>query len=236
MFAAIKKKKWKYQYWGATDGGLLLVRERGNALIAEAFAFDEEGMPVVGDERVIMTISDPVGASHMWKHRCQVGVRGNRAYIGTNRELVVIDVADAHALRETGRQTLESFRPESYYGPKLIATDGDKLYVERFWPRELVEFDITNPDQPREVEYLPLAWSNDIRSLQILDGVVYGLGWSSEVKVRAWTIAEYGALVEDSPLVGPKDRDKRWRFNALSVANGYLYATRPDALLAYRLD
>ena len=236
MFAAIKKKKWKYQYWGAADGGLLLVRERGNALIAEAFAFDEEGMPVVGDERVIMTIPDPVGDSHMWKHRCQVSVRGSRAYIGTNRELVVIDVADAHALRETGRQMLESFRPQSYYGPKLVATDGDKLYVERFWPRELVEFDIANPDQPREVEYLPLAWSNDIRSLQILDGVVYGLGWSSEVKVRAWTIAEYGALIEDSPLVGPKDRDKRWRFNALSVANGYLYATRPDALLAYRLD
>ena len=234
MFAAIKKKKWKYQYWGATDGGLLLVRERGDALIAETFALDEEGMPVVGDERVIMTIPDPVGDSHMWKHRCEVSVRGNRAYIGTKRELVIFDVADAHALRETGRQTLESFQPQSYYGPKLVATDGDKLYVERFWPRELVEFDITSPDQPREVGYLPLSGSDDMRSLQVVDGVAYGLGWSSDVKVRKWAIAEYGALIEDSPLAVP-DKD-RWRFEALSVANGHLYATRSSALLAYRLD
>ena len=56
-----------------------------------------------------------MGDSHMWKHLCHVSVRGNRAYIGTGRELVVIDVADAHALRETRRDTLESFRPESYY-------------------------------------------------------------------------------------------------------------------------
>ena len=41
MFAAISKEKWYdggYRYWGTTDGGLLLVRERGPALIvAEAF-------------------------------------------------------------------------------------------------------------------------------------------------------------------------------------------------------
>ena len=44
MFAAVKKKKGKYQqYWGATDGGLLLVRERGYALVAEAFALDAGG-------------------------------------------------------------------------------------------------------------------------------------------------------------------------------------------------
>ena len=60
MFAAVKKKKGKYQqYWGATDGGLLLVRERGYALVAEAFALDAGGMPVMGDERVIMPIPTP---------------------------------------------------------------------------------------------------------------------------------------------------------------------------------
>ena len=234
MFAAISKKKWAYQYWGATDGGLLLVQERGDALIAEAFALDEEGMPVVGDERVIMTIPDPFNDPSVWRRRCHVSVRGSRAYIGTKRELVVIDVADAHALRETGRHTLESFRSRSYYDSRLVATDGDKLYVERFWPRELVEFDITNPDQLREVGYLPLSRSEYIRSLQIVDGVAYGLRESSDVAVRKWTIAEYGALIEDSPLAVP-DKDL-WRFEALSVANGYLYATRRSALLAYRLD
>ena len=132
MFAAIKKKKWKYQYWGAKDGGLLLIRERGDALIAEAFAFDEEGMPVVGDERVIRTIPDPLNDPQSWKRRCHVSMRGSRAYIGTEGELVIMDVANAHTLRETGRQTLESFRSQSYYAPKLVAIDGDKLYVERF--------------------------------------------------------------------------------------------------------
>ncbi|MCE2449573.1 MAG: ABC transporter permease subunit [Candidatus Latescibacteria bacterium] len=236
MFAAIKRKRFRYhQYWGAIDGGLLLVRERGYALVAEAFTLDAEGMPVVGGERVIMPISDPVDDAHRWKHRCHVSVRGSRAYIGTESELVVIDVADAHTLRETGRQTLESFRPQSYYDPRLVATYGDKLYVERSWPYELVEFDISNPDQPREVGYLPLPRSDDIRSLRIVDGVAYSLGYglgkrSSDLRVKAWTIAEYGALIESFSF--ESDRS----IGALSVANGYLYATWGGALLAYRLD
>ena len=236
MFAAIKRKRFRYhQYWGATDGGLLLVRERGYALVAEAFTLDAEGMPVAGDERVIMPISDPVDDPHRWKHRCHVSVRGSRAYIGTESELVVIDVADAHALRETGRQTLESFRPQSYYEPRLVATDGDKLYVERSWPYELVEFDIFNPDQPREGGYLPLPRSDRILSLQIVDGVAYsrgyGLGkWSSDLRVKAWTIAEYKALIESCSF------EPDGSIGALSVANGYLYTTSSGGLLAYRLD
>ena len=240
MFAAISKEKWFYQYWGATDGGLLLIRERGDALIAEAFALDEEGMPVVGDERVIMTIPDPFNDPSVWRRRCHVRVRGSRAYIGTKHELVVIDVTDARTLRETGRHTLESFRPRSYYGPKLVATDGDKLYVERFWPHELVEFDISDPDSLREVGYLPLSRSDrlDLEQLLIANGVAYGLIDHSDGKVRAWTIAGYGALVEGDPLIVPEepDSDHSWGFNAMSVANGYLYATRRGALLAYRLD
>ena len=237
MFAAVKKEEWSsrgYRYWGATDGGLLLVREQGEDLIVvEAFSPDAEGMPVAGDVQVITTI-DPMGGPDL----CHVSVRGSRAYIGTGRELVVIDVGNVHALRETRRDTLESFRPESYYRAKLVATDGDKLYVERFWPSELVEFDITNPDQLREVGYLPLSGRGDILSLQVIDGMAYGLSWwSSDAKMKAWTIAEYGALIEGFSLAGPDDLEKDlWGFNALSVANGYLYATRYEALLAYRLD
>ena len=237
MFAAIKKEGWGYRggrYWGATDDGLLLVREPDGVLIVEAFSLDAEGMPVAGDVQVITPTLDHMGDPQ----RCHVSVRGSRAYIGTVRELVVIDVGDAHALRETGRHTIESFRPQSYYRPKLVATDGDKLYVERSWPHELVEFDITNPDQLREVGYLPLSGSDDIRSLQIVDGMAYSLAWwSSDAKMKAWTIAEYGALIEGFSLVGPEDLERDlWGFNALSVANGYLYATRHEALLAYRLD
>ncbi len=237
MFAAIKKDRWSdggYRYWGATDDGLLLVREQdADLIVVEAFFLDAEGMPVAGDVQVITTI-DPMGDPR----RCHVSVRGSRAYIGTGRELVVIDVADTHALRETGRHTIESFRPQSYYRAKLVATDGDKLYVERFWPHELVEFDITNPNQLREVGYLPLSWDRGILSLQVVDGMAYGLAWwSSDAKMKAWTIAEYGALIKGFSLAGPDDLESDlWGFNALSVAHGYLYATRHEALLAYRLD
>ena len=237
MFAAIKKDRWSdggYQYWGATDDGLLLIREQEpDLIIVETFLLDAEGMPVAGDVQAITTIEPSMGGPHL----CHVGVRGSRAYIGTGRELVVIDVGDAHALRETERRTLESFRPD-YYRAKLVATDGDKLYVERFWPRELVEFDIANPDQLREVGYLPLSGRGDMLSLQVVDGMAYGRAWwSSDVKMKAWTIAEYGALIEGFSLLGPDDLEKDlWGFNALAVANGYLYATRSEALLAYRLD
>ena len=235
MFVAGKKKMWEHQYWGATNNGLLLVREQGEgdaSIVVEAFSLDAEGMPVAGDVQMITTI-DPMGGPDL----CHVSVRGNRAYIGTGRELVVIDAGDAHALRETERRTLESFRPH-YHRAKLVATDGDKLYVERFWPHELVEFDIANPDQLREVGYLPLSGRGDILSLQVIDGMAYGRAWwSSDAKMKAWTIAEYGALIKGFSLAGPDDLEKDlWGFNALSVANGYLYATRYEALLAYRLD
>lgn len=237
MFAAIKKDRWSgggYRYWGATDDGLLLVRgQDADLIVVEAFFLDAEGMPVAGDVQVITAIA-PVGGPDL----CHVRVRGSRAYIGTGRELVVIDVADAHALRETERRTLESFWPQSYYRAKLVATDGDKLYVERFWPSELVEFDITNPDQLREVGYLPLSGRGDMLSLQVVDGMAYSRAWwSSDAKMKAWTIAEYGALIKGFSLAGPDGLEKDlWGFNALSVANGYLYATRHEALLAYRLD
>ena len=175
-------------------------------IVVEAFSLNAAGMPVAvaGDVQVITTI-DPMGSPD----RCHVSVRGSRAYIGTGRELVVIDVGDVHALRETRRDTLESFRPESYYRAKLVATDGDKLYVERFWPHELVEFDITNPDQLREVGYLPLSGRDDILSLQVVDGMAYGRAWwSSDAKMKAWTIAEYGALIKGFSLAGPDDLEK----------------------------
>ena len=59
MFAAIRKEKWSYQYWGATDGGLLLIRERADALIAEAFALGVEGCRWWAMSGLIMTIPDP---------------------------------------------------------------------------------------------------------------------------------------------------------------------------------
>ena len=73
---------------------------------------------MVGDERVIMPISDPVDDSHMWKHRCHVSVRGSRAYIGTEGELVVIDVADA-----------ESFSFESDWSIGALSVANEYLYV-----------------------------------------------------------------------------------------------------------
>ncbi len=243
MFAAVKRaNRTLYvgatngglHYWGATDGGLLLVRERGDAIIAEAFALDAEGIPVLGDERVIMSIPGPV-ASDVWKHRCRVSVRGSRAYIGTERALVVLDVADAHALAEIGRYTLESFQPRAYNVPRLMASDGDRLYVERFWPHELVEFDISDPDQLREVGYLPFSRSDRPEQLLVADGVAYGLG-GRDAKVRTWTIAEYGVLIEGSSLVG-LDRGVGWGFGSMVAADGYLYVMPwGTQLLAYRLD
>lgn len=239
MFAA-SRKKWHYQFWGATEGGLLLVRERSDAVVAEAFALDAEGMPMVGDEQVIMAIPAPLD-DRAWKRRCHVSVRGSRAYIGTERELVILDATDAHALRKTGRHTLESFWSPYYNGPRLVVTDGDKLFVERFWPHELVEFDITHPDQLREVEYLPLSRSNDIRSLLVVGGVVYGNmrgdAPTFESKIQEWRIAEYGALVEDRSWGAPEGLRTGLIPRAMAVANGYLYAISfHGRLLAYRVQ
>ena len=125
-----------------------------------------------------------------------------------------------------------------FYNSRLIAMDGDELYVERFWPHELVEFDISDPDSLREVGLLSPSDRWGLEQLLIANGVAYGLIGHSDVQVRAWTIAGYGALVEGDPLIVPEDPDSdhSWGFNAMSVANGYLYATRRGALLAYRLD
>ena len=83
-----------------------------------------------------------------------------------------------------------------------------------------------------------MSGRGDILSLQVVDGMAYSLAWwSSDAKMKAWTIAEYGALIKGFSLAGPDALEKDlWGFNALSVANGYLYATRHEVLVAYRLD
>ena len=39
--------------------------------------------------------------------------------------------------------------------------------------------------------------------------MAYGLAWwSSDAKMKAWTIAEYGALIKGYSLAGPEDLER----------------------------
>ena len=164
-----------------------------------------------------------------WHQRFEMELHGNHLYLGTYDELVVVDVQDLHAMRELTRFGIESYQDYQLYNrPRFLAAAGDRLYVERFWPRELVEFDISNPAQPREVDYL--IWSDRMQSLQVFDGMVLGRWWEG---MKGWRIDESGVLVEVWTWEVPEKFKRGWSSIGVTVDNGYLYIVKGGSLLAF---
>ena len=105
---------------------------------------------------------------------------------------------------------------------------GDKLYVTRQWPAELVAFDIADPDQPREINY----WSSDHqgRSIQILDGRLYATSWGAATSGR---MTDYGLLEDVQYWNVPSELNRGNAVREYHLANGHFYALFGRSLLVF---
>ena len=87
-----------------------------------------------------------------------------------------MDAQNLEALRETVRVEMGDYNREyDAHKSRPLAREGNTLYVRRYWPGDLVAFDITNPNAPREIGHWSFSTGNTIK---IIADRVYSMAWS----------------------------------------------------------
>ena len=98
-------------------------------------------------------------------------IHDERIWVGYGAGFLAVDAQNLAVLRETVRVEMGDYNREyDAHKSRLITREGNTLYVRRYWPGDLVAFDIANPNAPREVG----SWSFSARTTtKIADGWVY---------------------------------------------------------------
>ena len=167
--------------WDRCGAGLILSGRKmrqDRELIESAlmsFALDAEGMPIEVDELVVeeQHKDDPMG---WWGYKLSIHIHNERIWVGYRAGFLAVDAQNLGALRETVRVGMEDYnRAYDSQKSRTLTREGNTLYVRRYWPGDLVAFDITNPSTPREIGY----WSFSARNtIKIIDDWVYSTSWN----------------------------------------------------------
>ena len=166
--------------WDRCGEGLILsgrkVRKDRELVesVMMSFALDAEGMPIRADELIVEEQNDePMG---WWGHKLSIHIHNERIWVGYRSGFLAVDAQNLGALRETVRVEMGDYN-SAYDSQKsrTLTQEGNTLYVRRYWPGELVAFDITDPNTPREIGH----WSFNARNIiRIIDDWVYSTSWN----------------------------------------------------------
>ena len=106
-----------------------------------------------------------------WNHKLSMHIHDKRIWVGYGAGFLAVDAQNLGALRETVRVEMGDYNSKyDAHKSRPITREGNTLYVRRYWPGDLVAFDITNPNAPREIG----NWSFSARTtIKIIDGWVY---------------------------------------------------------------
>ena len=168
--------------WDRCGAGLILsgrkVRKDREWVesVLMSFALDAEGMPIRADELVVEEQHKDDPMSGWWGYKLSIHIHNERIWVGYRAGFLAVDAQNLGALRETVRVGMGDYN-SAYDARKsrTLTREGNTLYVRRYWPGDLVAFDITNPDTPREIEY----WSFSARNtIKIIDDWVYSTSWN----------------------------------------------------------
>ena len=162
--------------WDRCGAGLILSgrkvrKDRESAeMVLVSFALEAEGMPIRADEMVVeeQHKDDPTG---WWEHKLFMHIHNERIWVGYGAGFLAVDARNLEALRETVQVEMGDYNSAyDAHKSRPIAREGNTLYVRRYWPGDLVAFDITDPNTPREIG----NWSFSARTtIKIIDGWVY---------------------------------------------------------------
>ena len=163
--------------WDRCGAGLILSGRWGGELGLVSFALDAEGLPARADELVVEELpadykNDRMGS--WWNHKLSMHIHDERIWVGYGAGFLAVDARNLGGLRETVRVEMGDYNSEyDAHKSRPITREGNTLYVRRYWPGDLVAFDITNPNAPREIG----NWSFNARTtIKIIDGWVYSAG------------------------------------------------------------
>ena len=163
----------KFGGWDRCGEGLILSGRWGDKLGIVSFALDAEGLPARADELVVEELPEGYKDDFRgwWEHKLSVHVHNERIWVGYRDGFLAVDARNLGALRETAQVEMGDYNSEyDAHKSRPITREGDTLYVQRYWPGNLVAFDITDPNRPREIEYWFFSANNTIK---IIDDWVY---------------------------------------------------------------
>ena len=86
-----------------------------------------------------------------------IQIAGQHAYAETDVGVQIWDLTDPTDMKEIARLDLDlAFKSRDFQyirRERAIAVEGDRLYVQRLWPRELAVIDISDVHDPKEIGY-----------------------------------------------------------------------------------
>ena len=212
--------------WDRCGAGLILSGRWGGKLGFVSFALDEQGMPVRADELVV----EEQHKDSRWHHKLSMHIHDERIWVGYRAGFLAVDARNLGALRETVRVEMGDYNSEyDAHKSRPITREGDTLYVQRYWPGDLVAFDITNPNAPREIGY----WSFSARTtIKIIDGWVYS---AQQDGLSAYRLTPYRTHERVYYWQEPSSSFGRdWK--RLHLVRDYLYLPLGRSLMVFSLE
>ena len=159
--------------WDRCGAGLILSGRWGDKLGLVSFVLDAEGLPARADELVVEELLEGYkdDLRGWWSHRLSMHIHNERVWVGYGAGFLAVDAQNLGALRETVRVEMGDYNSAyDSHKSRPITREGNTLYVRRYWPGNLVAFDITDPNRPREIGY----WFFDAKNtIKIIDDWVY---------------------------------------------------------------
>ena len=212
---------------GLILSGLKVRQDRDSAeFVLVSFALEEEGMPIWADELVVeeQHRDDPTG---WWQHKLSIHIHDERIWIGYGAGFLAVDARNLGGLRETVRMEMGDYNSEyDAHKSRPLTREGNTLYVRRYWPGDLVAFDITNPNAPREIG----NWSlNAGTTIKIIDGWVYSAEYHG---LSAYRLIPYHAHERVYYWREPSSSFRRdWQ--PLHLVHGHLYLPIGGSLVVF---
>lgn len=205
------------------------IRDRWNPIVRNKLVLDVD----FGQADGMVKLSGPNESMGF-----RMTVDGHLAFIGMETGLVIVDLSDPDHPEVLSNTRLEELSHRiSGSRRRMILVEGNRAYVERYWPREMVVMDISDPRQPVELDY--------IRGLELYeqDTAIFG---ESIYSKRSWGITSHEIL--DSGRVG---KVRKWKVDTevlesqfmgyysrpgLSIKDGFAYTIIADYLMIFSLD
>ena len=219
--------------WDRCGEGLILSGRWSGKLGLVSFALDAEGMPARADELVVEELPEGYKDEPMfgwWNHKLSMHLHDERIWVGYGAGFLAVDARNLGALRETVRVEMGDYNSEyDAHKNRPITREGNTLYVRRYWPGDLVAFDITNPNAPREIG----NWSFNARTtIKIIDGWVYSAGQDG---LSAYRLIPYHAHERVYYWREPSSSFRRdWQ--RLHLVRGHLYLPIGGSLTVFSLE
>ena len=138
------------------------------------------------------------------------------------------------ALREIVRVEMDDYN-SAYDSNKSrpIAREGNTLYVRRYWPGDLVAFDITDPNRPREIGYWSFSAGTTIK---VIDSWVYSTRSNGLVVHR---LTDYHAYEDVGSWEVPDELQSRYSFSRgwrrLHLVRDHFYTLIGSSLMVFPL-